>query len=230
MPNIPRPSLHSAPRQPSTLLLTGFEPFGGEDINVSWLVARTLDGTRFGGVQVQALCLPTTFGASLQVLYGALRRSRPSHIMCLGQAAGRAELSLERVAVNLDDARIPDNAGAQPVDLPVVPKAAAAYFSRWPVKHMVHAAQHAGVPAGVSGSAGSFVCNHVFFGLMHKVRRSAAVAGFMHLPLLPEQSPRFPGLPTMTLQQQLAGVRAMLEAGVRHAGEPDLQVSGGQIA
>jgi pyroglutamyl-peptidase len=220
----------SSPAPTPRVLLTGFEPFGGEDINVSWKVACALDGRVLAGAEIQALCLPTEFGASLEVLYGGLRRYRPTHVLCLGQAAGRAELSIERVAVNIDDARIADNAGAQPVDEPVVAGAPVAYFSRWPVKRMVHAAQQAGFAAAVSSTAGSFVCNHVFFGLMHRLRRNKTVGGFMHLPLLPEQAARFPGWPTMPLSQQVDGTRVMLESGVGHAGQADLRVSGGLIA
>lgn len=223
-----------AMRRPSTarqsLLLTGFEPFGGESVNVSWRVAQALAGERVDGVDVQAVCLPTAFGEALHVLDTVLRRTRPSHVLCLGQAAGRAELSIERVAINLDDARIPDNQGAQPIDQPVVAGAPAAYFSRWPLKHMVQAARSAGVPAAVSLSAGSFVCNHVFFGLMHRIRRSRCVGGFMHLPLLPEQAERFPGWPTLPLQQQIDGTRLMLQAGVAHAGQADLAVTEGRVA
>jgi pyroglutamyl-peptidase len=114
-----------------------------------------------------ALCLPCVFGQSLQVLQGALQAHDPAVVLALGLAAGRSDLSVERVAINVDDARIPDNAGAQPVDEPVIAGAPDAYFSRLPIKAIVAALREAGLPASVSQSAGTFVCNHVFFGLMH---------------------------------------------------------------
>jgi pyroglutamyl-peptidase len=212
------------------VLLTGFEPFGGETVNVSWLVAQALAADGLPGARVHAVELPCVFGASLQVLDAVLARWRPTHVLCLGQAAGRGGLSFERVAVNLDDARIPDNAGASPLDLPVVPGGPVAYFTRWAVKHMVQAAQRAGVPAELSFTAGSFVCNHVFYGLLHRVRRRRTVGGFLHLPLLPEQAPRFPGLPVLALDEQVRGTQAALRAGLAHDGGPDLAVTGGVVA
>jgi pyroglutamyl-peptidase len=129
--------------------------------------------------------LPTEFGTSIEHLQQALARHRPSLVLALGVAPSRGAISVERVAINVDDARIADNAGRQPVDTPVVPGAPAAYFSTLPVKAMVDALQRAGWPAEVSHSAGTFVCNHVFFGLMHALRRRRTVrAGFVHLPPL----------------------------------------------
>lgn len=233
-PPVPKPV--GAPgtprRRPApTLLLTGFEPFGGESVNVSWQVAQALHGERLAGHRVVACQVPTTFGAALERMEEALRSHRPRHVLCLGQAAGRADLSIERVAINLDDAIIPDNAGQQPIDHPVVPGAPAAYFTRWPIKRMVQAARQQGVAASVSLSAGSFVCNHLFFGLMHRLRRSRVVGGFMHLPLLPEQSQgRLAGLPSMPLAQQIEGTRVMLVAGLAHSGQADAGHSEGHVA
>ena len=212
------------------LLLTGFEPFGGEPVNVSWELATALDGCRIGGLRVVAVELPCVFGEALSRLDGALRRHRPALVLATGQAAGRGELSFERVAINVDDARIPDNAGARPVDQPVVHGAPAAYFSTLPIKAMAEAAQAAGVPAGVSQTAGTFVCNHVFFGLQHRLRRRPARSGFLHLPLLPEQQPRFPGLPTLALGEQLRGTHAALEAAVRLGSAPDRRIAMGRVA
>ena len=211
------------------VLLTGFEPFGGEPVNPSWQVALALHGEVMAGAQVVALQLPCVFGAALTVLQQALRQHRPQLVLALGQAAGRCELTPERVAINVDDARIADNAGARPIDQPVVPGGPAAYFSSLPIKAMVAALREAGVPAAVSQTAGTFVCNHVFYGLMHTLNtargRAGVRGGFMHLPLLPEQAARLPGQPSLPLATQVAGVRLALAAAL--AQHEDLHAAGG---
>jgi pyroglutamyl-peptidase len=204
-----RPPISGTP--PARLLLTGFEPFDGSPVNPSWQVAQALDGAVIAGHQVHAALLPCAFGQALDVLDRALERTRPALVLALGQAASRRELSMERVAINIDDARIPDNRGAQPIDEPVVPEAAAAYFTNLPVKTMVAAAQAAGVPAAVSQTAGTFVCNHVFYGLMHRLASRPGVrGGFIHVPLLPEQA--LAGAAGMPLADMVRGVRAALDA------------------
>ena len=212
------------------ILLTGFEPFAGDDINPSWLVAQALHGQFVAGAQVHALQLPCVFGQALTVLQTALQKPRlqPVLVLALGLAAGRAELSLERVAINVDDARIADNAGAQPIDLPVVAGAPVAYFSTLPIKAMVHDMLAAGVPAAVSQTAGTFVCNHVFFGLMHLLRRRRTVrGGFMHVPLLPAQAGEA-GLPGLDLETQCRGVMVALATAVQQ--RVDRRESGGAVA
>jgi pyroglutamyl-peptidase len=187
-----------------TVLLTGFEPFGGDARNPSQDVARALDGGVVRGRRVVGAVLPCRFGASLAELDRLLRRHRPELVLCTGLAGGRAQITPERVAINIDDARIPDNAGAQPVDRPVVRGGPAAYWSTLPVKAIVADLERRGLPAGVSQTAGTFVCNHVFYGLMHRLRRRPGVrGGFIHLPWLPEQAAA--GLPSLTLD-------AMVEA------------------
>ena len=211
------------------ILVTGFEPFGGEQVNAAWQVAQALDGQRIAGCTVQALCLPCVFGQSLQVLQGALQAVNPAVVLALGQAAGRCDLSVERVAINVDDARIPDNAGAQPVDQPVIAGAPDAYFSRLPIKAIVAALREAGLPASVSQSAGTFVCNHVFFGLMHALRRRRSVrAGFVHLPVLPEQVAAHPGQPNLPLATMVQGLRVAMDTAVTCA--DDLPLADGSIA
>lgn len=214
---------------PRRILLTGFEPFDGESVNPSWEVARSLQGETITGARVHSLCLPCVFGDALAVLGAELDRLRPQVVLALGQAGGRSDLSPERVAINVDDARIPCNAGRQPIDEPVVPGAPAAYFSTLPVKAIVAALRAGRLPASVSQTAGTFVCNHVFYGLMHALRRRRGVrAGFMHLPLLPEQAaaratvPTLPSLPLATLVQ---GVRLALQTAVNIA--TDLRAGGG---
>jgi pyroglutamyl-peptidase len=211
--------------RPPTLLLTGFEPFGGETVNPSWQVARALDGERVEGATVHALQLPCVFGAARDVLDAALARTRPVLVLALGQAGGRDGFTVERVAVNVDDGRIPDNAGQRPIDTPVVPGGPAAYFATLPIKAMVAALQQAGWPAAVSQTAGTFVCNHLFYGLMHSLRRRSVRAGFMHLPWLPEQAAARAGQPSLPQAVQAAGVRLALQTALATA--VDLRASGG---
>ncbi|HEX2082687.1 MAG TPA: pyroglutamyl-peptidase I [Xanthomonadaceae bacterium] len=172
-----------AARKIPTVLLTGFAPFEAEAVNPSWQVVSALKGRRIAGHRVVARELPTEFGASLRMLRHAIREARPRLVLCVGLAGTRSRISLERVAINVDDARIPDNAGRQPVDVPVVRGGPAAYFSTLPIKAMLAALREAGIPVEVSQSAGTFVCNHVFYGLMHALRRRPAIrAGFVHVP------------------------------------------------
>lgn len=191
-----------------TVLLTGFQPFGGEQVNPSWQAVSALHGTRIAGHRVVARELPVAFGASLKALRAALRDMRPALVICVGQAGGRAQLSLERVAINIDDARIPDNTGQQPVDVPVVAEGPAAYFSTLPVKAMRHALNAAGFPAEVSQTAGTYVCNHVFYGLMHALRRQRIVrAGFIHIPYSPAQASMHPGTPSVAVEMVTEALR-----------------------
>ena len=214
------------PTVPPTVLLTGFEPFGGETTNPSWRVAQALHGEMIAGAQVVAVQLPCAFGVALALLQRALEQHRPQLVMALGQAAGRCELTPERVAINVDDARMADNIGARPVDTAVVPGGPAAYFSSLPIKAIVAALREAGMPASVSQSAGTFVCNHVFYGLMHALQTRPGVrGGFMHLPLLPEQAARLPGQPSLALATQIAGVRLALATALGQ--RCDLRATGG---
>lgn len=194
------------------VLLTGFDPFGGESINPSWEAVRRLDGQIVSGHVIAAEQLPTCFGLSLRRLRTALRRHAPVLTICVGQAGGRASLSLERIAINVDDARIADNAGARPVDTPIVRRGPAAYFSTLPIKAQLRALQAAGVPVEISQTAGTFVCNHVFYGLMHALRATPRRrGGFVHIPFLPEQAARHPGAPGLALEQTVRGLRLIVE-------------------
>jgi pyroglutamyl-peptidase len=195
----------------SRILLTGFEPFGGDQINPSWEIAKAMNGQKIAGVSIVARMLPCAFGEALKVLQQSIAQVNPDLVLALGQAGGRSDFSIERIAINIDDARIADNAGARPIDLPVVDGAPAAYFSTLPIKTMVAGLRAAGHPASVSQTAGTFVCNHVFFGLQHALHGSGVRSGFMHLPLLPAQAAKLAGQPSMALDQMLAGVRLALE-------------------
>lgn len=190
------------------VLVTGFEPFGGDAINPSWEVARSLQGQVIAGATVHARCLPTSFGGAPAALGDALAAIKPSLVIALGLASGRAEISIERVAVNLIDARIPDNAGDRPQNVAVRADAPAAYFSTLPIKAMRDAIRAAGIPAGLSLSAGAFVCNQVFFELQHRLAGRGVPSGFIHVPALPEQAAcAQPAVPSMGLAAQIDAIR-----------------------
>ena len=209
------------------ILITGFEPFGGETINPSQAIAQNLHGTEIGGHEVVGVLLPCVFGAANRELSRQLRAIRPSLVVCLGQAGGRAAITPERVAINVDDARIPDNAGAQPVDRPVVQGGPAAYFATLPLKAIVAGLRADGVPAEVSQTAGTFVCNHVFYGLMHALRRRPGVrGGFIHVPFLPEQAKK--GQASLALDTMVAAIARVTEIALKV--RRDTRVGGGQIS
>ena len=166
-------------------LVTGFDAFGGDDTNASCEAVRRLP-PRVDGIDVVTAILPTSYAHSLAALEAAIARARPRLVLCVGQAGERLALNVERVAINVQDASLPDNDGARPVDRPVAPGGPPAYFSTLPIKEAVTALRAAGLPAEVSNSAGSFVCNHVFYGLMRIAakKRQRFRAGFLHVPRL----------------------------------------------
>ncbi len=195
------------------LLLTGFEPFGGEPVNPAVEAVRRLQGRVIGSFEIVGLELPTVFGQSTERLLTAIQQYEPEVVIALGQAGGREGISFERIAVNLNDANIADNAGYQPVDEPVVPVGPAAYWTTLPVKRMVDRLRGEGIPASLSLSAGTFVCNHLFYGLMHHlaVSGNSIRGGFIHVPYLPEQAERHPGAPSMSLEQLVIGLERAIE-------------------
>lgn len=189
-----------------TVLVTGFDAFGGAHINPSWMATQALHGRVVVGHRLIGAQLPTVFGQALHTLRELVHRHRPELVVCTGQAAGRAVLSLERVAINVDDAHIADNAGNQPVDTPVVAGGPAAYFTTLPIKAMLVALLGQGINAEVSQTAGTFVCNHVFYGLMHELATRHelrhARGGLIHVPWVPAQ-----GQPSMRLDEIVEGLR-----------------------
>jgi len=194
------------------VLVTGFEPFEGAALNPSREVARMLDGETIAGHAIVGAVLPVSFGDAPGALASLVARHAPVLVIATGQAGGRASLTLERVAINLADARTVDNAGVRPVDVAVVDGAPAAYFSDLPLKAMREAMRAAGAPAELSLSAGSFVCNQVFYLLCHE-RATQAMSmrcGFLHLPWLPAQVLDQPAQPSMDLETMVAGVRAAI--------------------
>jgi pyroglutamyl-peptidase len=203
------------------ILITGFEPFGGEIVNPSWEVAKQLDGLIVAGAQLVAVQLPCVFSKSLLALSDALEAHHPNMVLSLGQADGRSDFSIERVAINVCDARIPDNEGAQPIDEPVVPDGPAAYFSSLPIKKMAAALKAQGFPVAISQTAGTFVCNQVFYGLQHALAGKGTMSGFVHVPLMPLQAAKRagPSLASMSTETLKAALLCALETMVRHSQE-----------
>jgi len=197
----------------NTLLLTGFEPFGGEVINPSWEVARALSGEVIGSLRVESVQLPCVFAQAALALQDALARLAPHAVLCLGQAEGRSDITPERVAINVMQARIPDNAGAQPQEEPVVPNGPVAYFSGLPLTRIVQRLRDLAIPASISNTAGTFVCNQVFYELQHTWGGSDRRSGFVHVPCLPEQAARMkmsPSCPSLPLEMQVRAVREIV--------------------
>lgn len=214
-------------RRAPVILLTGFEPFGGDEFNPSGEVARQLHGATIRGHRVESALLPCVFGAASGELRAQLRRVRPSLVVALGLAGGRDAVTPERVAINVDDARIADNAGRQPVDRAIVRGGPAAYWSTLPVKAIVAALRQREIPAAVSQTAGTFVCNHVFYMLMHELRRSRSVrGGFIHIPYATGHAPA--GQPALPLGVLTDAVALALETAIRT--KRDRRLAGGQMS
>ena len=198
-----------------TILLTGFAPFDGQLVNPSWEAVRALRGKHVAGHRIVARCLPVAFDASLKQLRAALRETSPALVVCVGLAGGRERISLERIAVNVDDARIPDNDGHQPIDEAVVADGPAAYFSTLPIKSMLAGLRDAGFPVEVSQTAGTYVCNHVFYGLMHALRNRRKVrAGFIHIPYSLEQATSIPDAPGLAIETVTDALRLALRIAI----------------
>ncbi|MEU7256891.1 pyroglutamyl-peptidase I [Streptomyces rimosus] len=208
------------------VLLTGFEPFDGERTNPSWEAVRDVAATPPDGLEMTAVELPCVFGRSRTALREAVAEHDPDLVLCVGQAGGRPDLTVERIAVNIDDARIPDVSGAQPIDEPVAPGGPAAYFAALPVKACVAAVREAGLPASVSNTAGTFVCNHVFYDLMHLIatERPALRGGFVHVPYAPGQVTGR-SLPSLPVSAVAEGLRVIAATAART--NTDIKVVGG---
>ena len=194
-------------------LITGFEPFGGSTINPSEQVAKALEGQTIGGAQLITAILPVNGQYGPRTLLQIVQDEQPDGVLCLGEASGRPVLSIERIAVNLLDYRIPDNAGYQVVDEPVIPGGPAAYFTTIPVRKIAQELRESGIPAELSLSAGTYLCNQVLYCLLHFIETNhlAARAGFIHLPALPQQAAgRAAPQPSMSLECSLAGIRTAI--------------------
>jgi pyroglutamyl-peptidase len=189
------------------VLLTGFEPFGTATSNPSGEIVKQISGDN-----IVTAILPVAYAQSAERLLALIAEHKPDVVICLGQAEGRTHISPERIAINLDDARLADNEGVIRNDVPIVAGGPVAYESTLPIKEIVKAINDAGVPAAVSLSAGAFLCNHVFYVAQDYFKGTRVRSGFVHVPLMDEQAGEFPGLPTMPLVQMVKAVRTMLEA------------------
>jgi pyroglutamyl-peptidase len=211
------------------VLLTGFNPFGGEPVNPASEAIQRLSAKNFDNIELVTKQIPTVCHKSIEVLKQAIQEVQPNVVICVGQAGGRSDITVGRVAINVDDARIPDNEGNQPIDVPIVPDGPVAYWSSLPVKAIVKNIREAGIPASVSQTAGTFVFNHLFYGLAHLIATEfpSIRGGFIHIPYLPEQAVRHAGAPSMSLDHIVQALEIAVHTSVTQ--KVDIQVMGGQI-
>jgi pyroglutamyl-peptidase len=215
------------------VLVTGFAPFGGERINPSWEIARALPDA-LADHRIERLRVPTEFGQSIDTVTRAIDRLKPNLVLCLGQAGGRSRMTLERVAVNVSDAVIPDNAGVQLIDTPIRADGPAGLFATLPIKAMVEAMARAGIPAEVSNTAGTFVCNHLMYGVLYHLAARAENAskvniraGFMHVPFMESQIVDRANTPGLSLATMVDGVKAAIIAAIKN--RADRKLVGGAL-
>lgn len=196
------------------LLLTGFDPFGSEPINPAWEAVKRVSD-QVGDVEVVKLMVPTVFYKSIDTVAAAIEKEKPDAVLCIGQAGGRFDLNPERVAININDARIPDNEGNQPLDGPVFEDGETAYFATLPIKAMAEEIRKAGVPASVSNTAGTYVCNHLMYGVLYTLANKYpdVRGGFMHVPFITSQVINCkPIAPSLSLEQIVTGIEAAVKA------------------
>jgi pyroglutamyl-peptidase len=197
-----------------TILLTGFEPFGGECVNPSQITVQSLRAKRFGGINLVTSILPVSRFAATQQLDTLINETKPDVVMMLGEAGTRARISPERVAINVDDYRMPDNSANQPKDEAIIADAPTAYFSTLPIRAMVKAMTDADIPAAISNSAGTYLCNRVFYWALHYINTHnlPIKAGFIHLPYLHEQTINKRDCPSLSRETMIEGIRLSLLA------------------
>lgn len=195
------------------ILLTGFEPFGGESVNPAQEAVQLVKD-EIKGAQIVKCYVPVVFGKAIETVHAAMEKENPDVVLCIGQAGGRYEITPERVAINCDDARIPDNEGNSPVDQPVFADGAPAYFSTLPIKKMVEYMKAANVPAAISNSAGTYVCNHLMYGVRYYIEKQFpnTIGGFMHVPFLHEQVMNKKETASLSKDDVVKGIEASLEA------------------
>ena len=196
------------------LLLTAFDPFGGESLNPALEAVKNVSD-KIGSVEITKLEVPTVFYKSVAKVKAEMDRLRPDAVLCIGQAGGRFEVTPERVAINIDDARIPDNEGNQPLSIPIFEDGAPAYFASLPIKAMTQAIRNIGLPASVSNTAGTFVCNHLMYGVLYHINKSYPNmrGGFIHVPYIPEQVVvNRPSTPYMALTHIIRALEAAIGA------------------
>lgn len=208
------------------LLLTAFEPFGGENVNPA-LEAVNLVKDRIEYIDIVKLTVPVEFNRSIDVVSKKITEMQPDFVLCVGQAGGRSAITPERAAINIDDARIEDNVGNKPVDEVIFADGETAYFSTLPIKAMVNEIKKAGIPANVSNTAGTYVCNHLMYGVLYTLRKEGrgAKGGFVHVPYIPEQVLDKPDKPSMSLENIVKGLEAAIKAIALN--EKDIKEEGG---
>ncbi|HEL1633527.1 TPA: pyroglutamyl-peptidase I [Streptococcus suis] len=210
------------------IIVTGFDPFGGEPINPALETIKSLPKT-IAGAEIILVEIPTVFDKAADVLEEKMAEHLPDAVLCIGQAGGRVDLTPERIAINQDDARIPDNEGQQPIDRTIRADGQPAYFSTLPIKAMVEAIHRIGLPASVSNTAGTFVCNHLMYQALYLAEKQfpKTKAGFLHIPFLPEQVVDKPGLASMSLNDIVRGVEVAIGAIVEYRDKEDIEKGGG---
>lgn len=211
------------------ILITGFDPFGGESMNPAYEAVKLIPDS-IDGVKIIKLEVPTVFNKSIAVLDEAMMEIQPDVVINVGQAGNRFGITPERIAINEDDARIQDNEGNQPIDTPIVDGGPSAYFSTLPIKAMVENMKLKGIPASVSNTAGTFVCNHLMYGLMYLIdtKYPEVRGGFIHVPFATQQVLDKPTSPSLSLEQIAQGLVASIEAVI--ANIEDVKVFGGEIS
>lgn len=209
------------------VLITGFDPFGGEKINPAWEAVRALPD-KIEDIEVVKLQIPTVFKKSAKKLFENIDTVKPDVVICVGQAGGRYEFTVERVAINVDDGRIPDNDGYQPVDSPVFGDGENAYFSTLPIKAIVEEVKKAGIPSAVSNTAGTYVCNHIMYSLLYYLTKNNLDirGGFVHVPFIPEQVLDKRNMPYMELSRITKALEVTIKT-IRNY-KKDITVSGGK--
>ncbi len=196
------------------VLLTGFEPFGGASFNPSGAVVQAIAERGVDGIEIVTAILPVEFKRSAEMLVELISNHKPDVVISLGQAEGRDFIGPEQVAINLADGRIADNAGVKIVNQSINPSAADGYFSTLPIRAIVDAISSLGIAAKISYSAGTFICNEIFFATQSFLQESEVISGFIHLPLAPNQAAEFPGLPTMPIEDQVNAIEAAIKVSV----------------
>lgn len=209
------------------VLITGFDPFGGEAINPAWEAVNALP-REIDGIEIIKVQIPTVFKKSAQKLFETIDTVKPNAVICVGQAGGRFDFNVERIAINVDDARIPDNEGKQPIDEKIFEDGENAYFATLPIKAMVEEARKAGVPASVSNTAGTFVCNHIMYSLLYYLSRNNLNirGGFIHVPYIAQQVIGKKNMPFMEVTTITKGLEASIRA--LKDNQVDIKVTGGK--
>lgn len=212
------------------ILVTGFDSFGGEKMNPAYEAVKLLNDT-ISNAEIIKLEIPTVFHKAALVVHNAIKAEDPDVIVCVGQAGGRFGITPERVAINVDDARIPDNENNQPIDEKIQLDGPDAYFSSLPIKSMVKKIREAQIPSSISNSAGTFVCNHIMYQLLYTIDKAfpGKIGGFVHVPFCPEQVIDKPNQPSMHLEDIARGLEAGIKAIVERQGYGDIKQIGGEI-